>query len=218
MFLFYINVIYAQTHLTENLTSVQQMQPLHRSVEHKTAVLNSPPGHRTSNVCNTSQSTTNENVIQNIGNIMQRQSDITAQSVQQQHSASLPPRAIPIFDGDPLQYGSFIMAFEQGVERKVTNLQDCLCYLEQYTRGQRRELIRSCYHMPNDQGYDRAKYLLKEHFGNEMKIGAAYMEKALNWTPINAEFHPYSCLIVKEMNTGPVKWKNRPKMCRKPRH
>ena len=27
----------------------------------------------------------------------------------------------------------------------------------------------------------KAKHLLKEHFSNEMKIGAAYMEKALSW-------------------------------------
>lgn len=49
--------------------------------------------------------------------------------------------------------------------------------------------------MPNDQGYDRAKYLLKEHFGNEMKIGAANMEKALSWASIKAEapFKHTSC-------------------------
>jgi len=32
---------------------------------------------------------------------------------------SLPPRNIPIFDGDSLQYRIFIKAFEQGVEEKA---------------------------------------------------------------------------------------------------
>lgn len=150
---------YEQTQLRENLTSVQQMQSLQRPLGGNITVFNSPQDHRTSNVCTTPQMTTNKNEIQNIGSIMQRQTEITAQLVQQQYTATLPPRTIPTFDGDPLQYGSFIMAFEQGVERKVSNLQDCLYYLEQYNTGQPRGLIRSCYHMPNDQGYDN--YLLK---------------------------------------------------------
>ncbi|KAK0136897.1 hypothetical protein N1851_026919 [Merluccius polli] len=33
----------------------------------------------------------------------------------------------------------------------------------------------------------KAKRLLKEHFSNEMKIGAAYMEKALSWPTIKSE-------------------------------
>lgn len=35
--------------------------------------------------------------------------------------------------------------------------------------------------MLEELGYERAKNLLKEHFGNEMKIAAAYMENALGW-------------------------------------
>lgn len=36
--------------------------------------------------------------------IMQRQNDITAMFVQQNQNSVLPPRNIPVFDGDPLQY------------------------------------------------------------------------------------------------------------------
>lgn len=87
----------------------------------------------------------------------------------QSHSmASLPPRVIPIFDGDPLQFTAFIQTFEHGIERKTTNSKDCLYYQEQYTRGQPRELVRSCQHMPAEQGFKKAKDLLKEHFGHEL--------------------------------------------------
>ncbi len=113
--------------------------------------------------------------------LMQQQTNITAQLVQNQALASLPPRAIPEFDGDPLKYAAFIRAFEQAIEKKTTDKQECLYYLEQHTRGQPRELVRSCYNMASGQGYERAKNLLKEHFGNEMKIAAAYMEKAMTW-------------------------------------
>lgn len=105
----------------------------------------------------------------NIGNIIQRQTDITAQLIQKQHMVTLLQRTIPVFDGDPLQYGSFIRAFEQGIERKTNINQDRLYYLEQYTRGEPRELVRSCFHMPENSGFVRAKHLLKEHFGNEIE-------------------------------------------------
>lgn len=55
----------------------------------------------------------------------------------------------------------------QAIERKITDKQECLYYLEQHTRGQPRELVRSCFNMAPGQGNERAKNLLKEHFGNE---------------------------------------------------
>ncbi len=121
-------------------------------------------------------------------NIMQQQASITAQLVQRRDVASLPPRVIPIFDGDPLQFAAFTQAFEHGIERKTTNVQDCLYYLEQYTRGQPRELVRSCRLMSAEQGFRKAKNLLKEHLKLEqLKITAAFMEKALNWPAIKPD-------------------------------
>lgn len=77
---------------------------------------------------------------------MQRQNDITSVLFQQQCCSSLPARYIPLFDGDPLQY---VSAFEKGVEEKAS-CSDCLNYLDLLTRGQPRELVRSCLHMPHD--------------------------------------------------------------------
>ena len=62
-----------------------------------------------------------------------------------------------------------------------------LYYLEQYTRGQPRELVRSCQHMDPESGYGVAKGLLQEHFGNHYTIATAYMEKALFWQSIKPE-------------------------------
>lgn len=36
-------------------------------------------------------------------------------------------------------------------------------------------------------GYNKAKSLLKEHFGNEHKIVTAYMESALSWPSIKSD-------------------------------
>ena len=40
--------------------------------------------------------------------------------------------------------------------------------------------------MTADKGFAVAKRLLKEHFGNEFKITAAYMEKVTGWPSIKA--------------------------------
>ena len=131
------------------------------------------------------QHTVSQHPPMDILTIMHRQNEITAALVQQQHSLSLPPRDIPIFEGDPLQYRTFIKAFEQGVEEKAGKA-DCLYYLEQFTRGQPKELVRSCQHMAPERGYAMAKGLLQEHFGNQYKIATAYIEKALAWQTIKS--------------------------------
>ncbi|KAK0139489.1 hypothetical protein N1851_023681 [Merluccius polli] len=118
--------------------------------------------------------------------IMEKQNEITSALVYQQRLMLLPARDIPVFDGDPLTFISFQRAFEQGVEQKVSG-GDCLYYLEQFTRGQPRELVRSCQHMAPEYGYSQAKLLLQQHFGNEFKIATAYIEKVLAWPTVKAE-------------------------------
>ena len=119
--------------------------------------------------------------------VIQRQSDIAKLVVSQQKLSLLPSREISMFDGNPLEYQSFIHAFKHFIENKTENNQDRLYYLEQFTSGLPRDLVRSCLHMDVNRGYREARHLLKEHYGNEMKISEAYLEKALNWTAIRAE-------------------------------
>lgn len=89
-----------------------------------------------------------------------------------------------VFDGDPLELRGVMRCFEHVIECKIDNAQDKLYFLEQYTRGQPKELVKTCLHMDPDRGYQRAKALLKEHFGNEFKISNACIEKALSWPAI----------------------------------
>lgn len=94
---------------------------------------------------------------------------------------------ILVFDGDPLQFQSFIRAFENCIERKINNMSDCLHFLEQYTRDQPRDLVKSCQHLPSVQGYQRAESILAKHLDNKHTIASAYMVKILNWSPIKPE-------------------------------
>lgn len=119
--------------------------------------------------------------------IMRKQNELTTLLMQHQCLSALPKREIPIYDGDPLKYHTFMKAFENGVERNTTNSCDRLYFLEQHTKGHAKELVRSCQQINPEQGYVKAKALLKEQSGNRQKIASAYMDKALSWLPIKAE-------------------------------
>ena len=122
-----------------------------------------------------------------LSSVMQRQNEIVDLLVLQHKQGLLPVRDIPVFHGDPLSYTPFMRAFEYSIEDKTLNNQDRLYYLEQYTTGQPRELVRSCFHMDPSRGYPQAKRLLQENFGDELKVTMAYMDKALKWTNIKTD-------------------------------
>lgn len=126
------------------------------------------------------------NKISALCSLLQRLNEITTLFIQQT-SHLLPPREIPYFNGDHLLYRTFIRAFEHCVESNTSNDGYCLYFWDKYTSVQPRELVRCCQHMAPDKGYAMAKDLIKEHFGNEHKITAAYMEKALSWPVVKPE-------------------------------
>lgn len=131
--------------------------------------------------------------------MVQRQKEMTDLMIMQQHLSLLPKREVPVFDGDPLSYQSFFHAFKYLIEDKTSSSQDRLYFLEQFTAGQARDLVRSCLHMEAGRGYTEAQQFLKKHFGNEMKIANAYIEKALNWTAIKTDdgksLHAYALYL-----------------------
>lgn len=133
------------------------------------------------------QDTSKKHEFYSLVNLMEGQNRITETLIKQQGQFTLPSITIPVFKGDPLEYQFFIRAFEHGIERKTENRQDMLYFLEQFTSGQPRELVRSCQYMLPDRGYTTAKELLKKHFGNEHKIATSYLDKVLSWPIIKAE-------------------------------
>lgn len=136
---------------------------------------------------NLPSSAPDDNSQSNIHSLLRNQNEITALLVRQQIAATLPQREIPVFDGNPMEYGTFIKAFEHSIEKKTDNSQDCLYFLEQFTKGKPKELVKGCQYLPPNQGYERAKQLLKTHFGNESKIASSYLEKAYAWPTIKPD-------------------------------
>lgn len=135
------------------------------------------------------QSTPQGNITHNfdITAITQRQTELADLLVMQQRQASLPKRVITVFDGDPLTYRFFMQAFRYNIEDKTDSNEDRLYFLEQYTAGEPKRLVQSCFHMNAAAGYAEAKRLLSYHYGDNFKIMSAYIEGALNWEPIRTE-------------------------------
>ncbi|XP_063046862.1 uncharacterized protein LOC134440668 [Engraulis encrasicolus] len=119
--------------------------------------------------------------------VLENQNELTRLLMKQQLSSTLPQGNIPVFDGEVLEYKSFIHSFQNMIERKTDNNRDRLQFLIQYTKGQAQKLVKSCEYMAPDKGYQKALKLLKENFGNEYKICCAYLERALSWPHVKSE-------------------------------
>lgn len=125
--------------------------------------------------------------------------------IKQQNRTQLPHRDVPTFTGDPLSYHSFIRAFKQAIEDKTSSQQDRLFYLQQFTRGEPQDLVRSCEHMRPDEGYREARRLLQQHYGDELRIATAFMNKALQWPQMKTEdrraLNAYALFLIGCQNT-----------------
>ena len=104
-----------------------------------------------------------------------------------QNKSKLPQPRVPTFDGNPVEYRTFARAFENLIESRTSSGTERLYYLEQYTAGDVRELVRSCHHLAPDEGYAEARRLIEKKFGDEFRIASAYESKALNWPPVKSE-------------------------------
>ena len=124
---------------------------------------------------------------------------------EQASALTLPPTEVPCFSGDPIEYCTFIRAFESLIETKTKSPSARLYYLIQFTSGDAQELMRSCLPMEPTEGYDRAKGLLKSKFGQNYKISTAYAERVMKAPQIKAEdgqgLQRYSVLLTSCKNT-----------------
>ena len=108
---------------------------------------------------------------------------------QQQHTLALmlPQPELPVFGGDLIEYCSFIRAFESIIESKTDSSSTRLYYLIQYTSGDVNELMRSCLTMSAEEGYREARRLLKQRYGQDYRIAAAYVNRVTTGPPIRTD-------------------------------
>ena len=85
--------------------------------------------------------------------VVNSMAELLRQQVEQTVSLTLPQPDLPVFSGDPIEYNTFIRAFESLIEAKTSSSSSRLFYLIQYTDGDVKELMRSCLSMEPNQGY-----------------------------------------------------------------
>ncbi|XP_071476662.1 uncharacterized protein [Diadema antillarum] len=89
----------------------------------------------------------------------------------------LPQVQLMKFDGNPLRYWEFWKGFEVSVDRVNVDDTEKLTRLLHYCIGEPRKLLQACVIMPPEQGYQKAKQLLKQRFGNSVSIADAWMKR-----------------------------------------
>lgn len=78
----------------------------------------------------------------------------------------MPKVELEVYDGNPLLYHHFISAFDSNIDKICDNGDSKLARLVQYTSGPPREAIRSCQVVGGDDGYQLARKILSDRFGN----------------------------------------------------
>ena len=119
--------------------------------------------------------------------VQKKQANISEMIMMQQVRSSLPSHKPPTFTGDSMEYSRFINAFESLIESKVESPIERLYFLDQYTAGKAKEVIKGCIQMKSDDSYGQAKELLKKHFGDPFKVANAYITKLTKWPSVKAK-------------------------------
>ena len=97
-----------------------------------------------------------------------------------------PEAEIDVFRGSPLEYEYFMATFHEAVEKKIEDPMGRLTRLLQYLRGDAKELVKGCIHMPPIEGYTYAKQLLQKRYGDPFRVYSEYTKELQNWPKIKA--------------------------------
>ena len=119
--------------------------------------------------------------------LLKEHNEASAILARNQTIAMLPPKELEPFDGDHLKFSPFLRAFNQVIVERVSNYVDRMHYLEQYTRGKARDIVRSCSYMDPRDGFEHAMKLLTEKYGNEYHVAQSFSKKMREWPPLKQE-------------------------------
>jgi len=109
------------------------------------------------------------------------------QSTQQQLAAlKLPPTTVIKFDGNPIQYYSFIRSFEMTVEAHENDPLQRLHRLIDSTTGNVKRLLEGFRFYEPVQGYQCAKSFLQKKYGDPFSIRTAYINQVKSCPAIQA--------------------------------
>ena len=123
-------------------------------------------------------------VITKLIGLQEKQTELTALIADQQRINSLPVQEPPTFSGDSFDFPAFITAFDAIILTKVTSEKDKLFFLNKYTTGKANEIVKGFLSLNSKNGYEEARKLLEQRFGNKVKVAEAFKSRLRNWPAI----------------------------------
>ena len=87
------------------------------------------------------------------------------------------------FDGDPINYVSFMRNFKTCLEDDADNSRNPQ-FLIQHCTSKARDAIESCVNLSVSEGYESAKKTLEEHFGLPHVIAKTHLKKLEHLPPL----------------------------------
>ena len=115
---------------------------------------------------------------------------VLADSITQaMRSTRMPIPEPPVFEGDPLEYVDWEVAFRTLIESSGIPDSDKIHYLKKYVSGKAKEAISGAFLLRSDSAYEAAKKKLKERFGSDYAIAEAFRSKLQKWPKIKGNEH-----------------------------
>ena len=93
---------------------------------------------------------------------------------------SMPKTELDVFNGDPLEFQSFMAVFDETVDCKKIDDQVKLTRLLQYTSGPAKSAIKNCSLVGGKEGYQQARSNLKARFGDSHLISERITSRLLS--------------------------------------
>ena len=93
----------------------------------------------------------------------------------------LPTPEPSVFDGDPLEYHDWSIAFKVLIEDKGISEADKIHYLKRYVGGSAREAISGYFLLRSTSAFERARAVLEERYGNACIVTEAFRDKLDAW-------------------------------------
>ena len=101
---------------------------------------------------------------------------------------SPPEIEIDVFDGNSVELHYFMAVLREGAEKRVDDERGKHTRLIKYTKRDPKDMVKNCIQLPPDDGFNTAKHLLNERYGNPHQIIAAYHREIKQWPQIKSGY------------------------------
>ncbi len=104
--------------------------------------------------------------------------------IQHLNISRLPVPEPGFFDGDPIQYPSWKVAFETLISQKGIPESEKVYYLKHFLRGDAKSCVEGFFLMNSSEAFSEAMKLLEERFGDSFVIASTFRDKLNKWPRI----------------------------------